>query len=248
VCSAPRPAVSPRPEMSMVLRVRTSPEPAPRPLAPCGRPGIDEVQDVVAGDAPAMPVPGSRRRRARSRRSACGRPRQERASGSTAISVRTSWRSAATATAEFARWWWSNRRRRGAATEQWWRWSSFDRSRGGCRCRGRCLDDWCRGGRRCRCSRSLCRGSRRWAEPESPMTAKRERHRRSLPQPRESPSTPPPPAKHFGVDLVGRHLEERLVLCDGVADIFQPADDGSLRNRLAELRHRDVSQRADPFQ
>ena len=52
---------------------------------------------------------------------------------------------------------------------------------------------------------------------------------------------------HLGVDLVGRDLEERLVLGDSVADLLQPADDGALGDRLAELRHRDVSQRGGPF-
>ena len=51
----------------------------------------------------------------------------------------------------------------------------------------------------------------------------------------------------LGVDLVGRHLEQRLVVGDRVADLLEPADDGPLGDRLAELRHRDVSQRGDPF-
>ena len=53
--------------------------------------------------------------------------------------------------------------------------------------------------------------------------------------------------RHLGVDLVRRHLEERLVALDRVADGLHPAGDRSLGHRLAELRHHHVSQRADPF-
>ena len=50
-------------------------------------------------------------------------------------------------------------------------------------------------------------------------------------------------AGHLGrdlrVDLVGHHLEERVVLLDLVALLHQPALDGPLGYRLAELRHLD---------
>ena len=48
---------------------------------------------------------------------------------------------------------------------------------------------------------------------------------------------------HLGVDLVGRHLEEWLVGVHALADLLQPARDGSLGDRLAELRHRHVHSR-----
>ena len=53
--------------------------------------------------------------------------------------------------------------------------------------------------------------------------------------------------RHLGVDLVGRDLEERLVARDGLAHRLQPLGDGALGDGLAELGHRDVSQRAAPF-
>ena len=53
--------------------------------------------------------------------------------------------------------------------------------------------------------------------------------------------------RHFGVDLVGRDLEERLVARDGLAHRLQPLRDRALGDGLAELGHRDVSQRATPF-
>ena len=46
--------------------------------------------------------------------------------------------------------------------------------------------------------------------------------------------------RHLGVDLVGRHLEERLVLGDRVTDRFEPLGDRSFGDRFAELRERDV--------
>lgn len=52
---------------------------------------------------------------------------------------------------------------------------------------------------------------------------------------------------HFGVDLVRRYFEERLVAGDRVADGLHPSSDCSFSHRLAQLRHRDVSQRAIPF-
>ncbi len=52
---------------------------------------------------------------------------------------------------------------------------------------------------------------------------------------------------HLGVDLVGRHLEERLVALDRVAHGLHPAGDRAFGHRLAELRHHDVSQGGVPF-
>src|SRR5690606_11745002 len=43
----------------------------------------------------------------------------------------------------------------------------------------------------------------------------------------------------LGVDLVGRHLEERLVGLDALALLFEPAGDGALGDALAELGHGD---------
>src|SRR6266545_4494594 len=43
----------------------------------------------------------------------------------------------------------------------------------------------------------------------------------------------------LGVDLVGGHLEQRLVRLDPVALLLQPAGDGALGDRLAELGHPD---------
>ncbi len=48
---------------------------------------------------------------------------------------------------------------------------------------------------------------------------------------------------HLGVDLVGRHLEERLVLGDGVAHLLEPSGDGALGHRLTQLRHHDLGHR-----
>ena len=45
---------------------------------------------------------------------------------------------------------------------------------------------------------------------------------------------------HLGVDLVGRHLEQRLVRVDLLADLLEPLRDRALGDRLTELRHRDV--------
>jgi hypothetical protein len=42
---------------------------------------------------------------------------------------------------------------------------------------------------------------------------------------------------HLGVDLVGRDLNEELVLCDRVAFLLEPFRDGSFDDGLAELRH-----------
>ena len=42
---------------------------------------------------------------------------------------------------------------------------------------------------------------------------------------------------HFGVDLVGRHLDERFVLLDAVAGLLEPARDRPFGHRLAQLRH-----------
>src|ERR687897_700072 len=53
--------------------------------------------------------------------------------------------------------------------------------------------------------------------------------------------------RHFGVDLVGGHLEERLVLCVLLADLLEPLGDRALGDRLTELRHLDVGHRAWSF-
>ena len=47
-------------------------------------------------------------------------------------------------------------------------------------------------------------------------------------------------ARHLGVDLVGRDLEQRLVGLDRVADVLQPLRDGALGDGDAHLRHHDV--------
>src|SRR6185437_562872 len=46
---------------------------------------------------------------------------------------------------------------------------------------------------------------------------------------------------NLGVDLVGHHLEERVVLLDLIALLDQPALDGPFRYGLTELRHLDRS-------
>src|SRR5436189_268480 len=45
----------------------------------------------------------------------------------------------------------------------------------------------------------------------------------------------------LGVHLVPRNLEQRLVALDRVAHLLDPADDGPFGDRLAHLRHNDVS-------
>ena len=52
---------------------------------------------------------------------------------------------------------------------------------------------------------------------------------------------------HLGVDLVGRHLEQRLVGVDLLADLLEPLRDRALGDRLTELRHRDVHELLDFF-
>ena len=47
--------------------------------------------------------------------------------------------------------------------------------------------------------------------------------------------------RDFGVHFVGGNLEQRLVAVDLLADFLDPADDRALGNRLAHLRHHDVS-------
>ena len=47
-------------------------------------------------------------------------------------------------------------------------------------------------------------------------------------------------ARHFGIDLVGRDLEQRLVGLDLVALLLQPARDRPLRDGHTHLRHYDV--------
>ncbi|EME96437.1 ABC transporter ATPase, partial [Streptomyces mobaraensis NBRC 13819 = DSM 40847] len=46
--------------------------------------------------------------------------------------------------------------------------------------------------------------------------------------------------RDLGVDLVGRDLEQRLVLGDLLADLLQPAGDGALGDRLAQRGQHDV--------
>ena len=41
----------------------------------------------------------------------------------------------------------------------------------------------------------------------------------------------------LGVDLVGRHLEQHLVLGDGVTDLLEPSGDGPFGDGLAQLGH-----------
>jgi len=43
----------------------------------------------------------------------------------------------------------------------------------------------------------------------------------------------------FGIDLVGRHLDERLVEFDRVAFLLEPARDRSLGDAFTECRHLD---------
>ena len=54
--------------------------------------------------------------------------------------------------------------------------------------------------------------------------------------------------RDLGVDLVGRHLEQRLVERDRVADLLEPRGDRALGDRLAQLRHRDVHSVRPPGQ
>ena len=49
--------------------------------------------------------------------------------------------------------------------------------------------------------------------------------------------------RHLGVDLVGRDLEEELVLGDLVAHLLEPAGDGPVGDGLTELGHRDLCHR-----
>jgi hypothetical protein len=53
--------------------------------------------------------------------------------------------------------------------------------------------------------------------------------------------------RDLGVHLVGGDLEERLVAFDRFTNLLEPAGDCSFGHGLAELRHEDVSQRANPF-
>ncbi len=46
--------------------------------------------------------------------------------------------------------------------------------------------------------------------------------------------------RHLGVDLVGRHFEQRLVDADPFADLLAPSQHRALGDGLTELRHRDV--------
>jgi hypothetical protein len=45
--------------------------------------------------------------------------------------------------------------------------------------------------------------------------------------------------RHFGVDLVGRNLDERFVLLNRIADLLEPLRDSPFSDRLAQLRHRN---------
>ena len=47
-------------------------------------------------------------------------------------------------------------------------------------------------------------------------------------------------ARHLGVDLVGRDLEQRLVRLDVLALLLEPARDRPLRDGHAHLRHHDI--------
>jgi hypothetical protein len=47
-------------------------------------------------------------------------------------------------------------------------------------------------------------------------------------------------SRHLAVDLVGRHLEQRLVDLHPVTHVLQPAGDRGLGDRLAQLGHRHV--------
>ena len=49
--------------------------------------------------------------------------------------------------------------------------------------------------------------------------------------------------RHLGVDLVGRDLEEELVLGHLVAHVLEPAGDRALGDGLTELGHRDLCHR-----
>ena len=51
-------------------------------------------------------------------------------------------------------------------------------------------------------------------------------------------------SRDLGVDLVGGDLDQRLVRFDGVADLLEPARDGALGDRLAQLGQRHL--RAGP--
>ena len=53
--------------------------------------------------------------------------------------------------------------------------------------------------------------------------------------------------RDLGVDLVGRDLEEDLVLRDGVAHLLVPAGDGSFGDGLAQLGHDDVGHPCSPL-
>ncbi len=46
--------------------------------------------------------------------------------------------------------------------------------------------------------------------------------------------------RDLGVDLVGRYLEQDLVLADGVTHLLEPAGDGPLGDGFSQLRHLDV--------
>ena len=52
---------------------------------------------------------------------------------------------------------------------------------------------------------------------------------------------------NLGVHLVGRDLKERLVDCDGVADLLEPFGDRALEDRFAHLGHDDFRWHASLF-
>src|SRR5260370_450876 len=49
---------------------------------------------------------------------------------------------------------------------------------------------------------------------------------------------------YFGINFVGRNLEQRLVTLDLVAHFFEPLGDGAFKNRFPHLRHDHVRPRS----
>jgi hypothetical protein len=52
---------------------------------------------------------------------------------------------------------------------------------------------------------------------------------------------------HFGVDFIGRHFEQRLVLLDTLAGLLQPLADGAFGHALAKLGHLDLGGHTTSF-
>ncbi len=50
--------------------------------------------------------------------------------------------------------------------------------------------------------------------------------------------------RDLGVDLVGRHLDDRIALGDLVAGLLEPLEDGALGDRLPHLRHHQIDRLA----